>query len=147
MNNYLKMAITIPGIIIGLLILLFIILVIYYAFAGTADVCTTKECFLVATDSNQCPPTVYKEVTGIGTFNYVVSPTYGVTDKCTFTKQILDLNENEDPFLKKALKSKEMTCSYVPGEFNENWIDSLIDGTEDCSGELKDAIVKLLSLV
>lgn len=40
-----------------------------------------------------------------------------------------------------------MECVYSPGQFNGQWTTSLIDGIEDCQGELKDAIGQLLLLI
>jgi hypothetical protein len=124
-------------------ILLAIVLVVQAYFAGGFSIhCGDMNCFIAR--ANQCKPVMYNEVNDLGTINYYARQHAG---NCSLKKEIRELSENEDPFLKKALEGKEMECAYSAGDFNSQWTMSLIEGLEYCDGELKDAIGKLLLLV
>lgn len=100
-------------------------------------------CFVAK--ANQCQIAVYVEATELGKIMYSSKP--GNSGNCILIKEVVELSQNEDPFLKKVLKGKKMECVYSPGQFNGQWTTSLIEGLEDCQGELKDAIGTLLLLV
>lgn len=104
-----------------------------------AEKCNDLDCFI--TNANECNSTTYLETSEIGTIKY------SIANNCTLTKEIVELSENEDPFLKKALQGKKMECIYSKGNFNGQWIISLIEGLEDCQGDLKEAIANLLLTV
>lgn len=131
-------------IIIGLFFGLFFLLLVIGFMAGSSSViCTDMNCFI--TKANQCKQAVYIETTDAGRIGYSVSSDNN--DNCILTKEIVELSENEDPFIKEALKGKMMKCTYSKGEFNDQWTTSMIEGIEYCNGELKDAIGQLLLLV
>jgi len=109
--------------------------------------CADMNCFIA--QASQCKSITYEEITDIGTIRYSITPENSNSDNsnCFLTKEIVTLSEKEDPFLKKVLEGKKMQCVYSQGQFNAQWTTSLIEGLEDCQGELKEAIGQMLILV
>jgi hypothetical protein len=116
--------------------LLFIVSIIPYQ-------CSDIECFM--TKSNQCESAHYAETTDLGTIDYYAGS--GAGDSCVLTKQMTELSPNEDSFLKKVLEGKQMECIYFKDKFNGQWLTSMIEGLDNCDGNLKDAVGQLLILV
>ena len=126
---------------IGLLIAI-ISMIAFVKSAENGSSCTDMSCFI--TKANQCQAITYEETTEIGTINYIIT---SQNSNCILTKEIVELSESEDAFLKKTLEGKKMECTYSSGQFNGQWTISLIEGLEDCQGELKEALGQLLLLV
>ena len=99
-------------------------------------------CFIVQAD--KCNPITYEETTAMATIRYSITAD---NLSCIFTKEIVNLNEKEDSTIQKIMKGKKLECIYISGQFNDQWTTSLIEGLEDCQGELKEAIGQLLLLV
>lgn len=136
----------IAGIVLGSVGLLIVILMgfafIFSLNSGTT--CKNAGCFV--TGAKQCMTVNYQETTEFGTFKYTAKLDNEL-HKCVFTKEIVKLSANDDPFLKAALEGKQMQCAYAKGEFNGQWVTSQIEGLEDCNGELKEAVGMLLLIV
>ncbi len=124
---------------IGVGILIIVLLAVYFMNSSPAEKCDNLDCFIANAD--ECKSTTYLETSEIGTIKYSISA------DCILTKEIVELSENEDSFLKNALKGKKMECTYSKGNFNGQWVISMIEGLEDCSGDLKDAVANLLLTV
>lgn len=96
-----------------------------------------SECFLK--NANQCKPSnlrlVYVD-------NTIIQ--YTSTRDCVLEKEIISFDENEPDLLVHLLSEKKMFCSYNYNEFNETWIEDLYLSIDECSGELKEAILELL---
>ena len=105
--------------------------------------CATMKCFIV--NANQCIPTTYDDRTEMGVFRY--SAGKGASGNCTLVKELAKAADREDPFIRRALENRRMECTYQAGKFNGQWTASMIEGLEDCRGELKDAVGELLFLV
>lgn len=133
----------IAGLILGGIGLLFAIMMGAFVFtSGKSDVCKDMDCFIAK--ANQCEPAVYEETTDMGKIMYYIK-----TDdagNCVLRKVITELSENEDPIIKKVLEDKGVECTYTKGNFNGQWMTSMVKGLEDCQGELKDALGPLLLL-
>ncbi len=127
--------------IMGVLILLGL-LIIFYARSVPAK-CTDLKCFL--NKANQCAPATYEETTDIGTIDYSVKA--GVDNGCTLTKQVVTLDNKENALVKKLLEGKQLECIYLKNQFNGQWMTSMIEGLDNCFGDLKDAVGGLLLLV
>jgi len=127
-------------VLIGVLVIL-ALLIIFYARIPTK--CVDLKCFVAK--ANNCMPATYEETTAIGTIDYSVSANSG--DSCALTKQVVALDKKENDFVKKLLENKLMVCIYSKNQFNGQWITSLIEGLDNCEGNLKDAVGQLLLLV
>ncbi len=124
----------------GLLLLLGI-----YMGGITSTRCADVGCFIAR--ANQCKTVTYDETTDIGKISYSVDGYKTAGTYCVMTKEIVELSDNDDAFLKTALEKKTMECVYSPYKFNGQWVTSMIEGLEYCSGDLKDAVGQLLLLV
>lgn len=127
--------------VIGLILAVVVMISSIISFMHSSS-CTDMNCFIA--QASQCQAAAYEETTKIGTISYSIT---AENSSCLFTKEIVKLSENEDPFLKSVLEGKKMQCAYSQGKFNAQWTNSLIEGLEDCQGELKEAIGQLLILV
>ncbi len=128
----------------GLIILGLIFLLLLAGCKSSSPLkCSDMECFI--SNANQCKAATYEEVTDFGKISYIIKA--DDTGNCLLTKEIVELSENEDAVLKKALEGKKMECIYSSGQFNGQWLTSMIEGLEDCRGELKEAVGQLLLLV
>jgi hypothetical protein len=134
----------IAGVILGSIGLLFAIIVLAMTIKTMMGgySCSDLSCFV--SKANECTKATYKETSDIGKISYSI--TFD-NENCILTKEMVELSKNEDPFLKKALEGKKMECTYLPGDFNDQWMVSMIMGLEDCHGELKDAIGHLLLVI
>ena len=103
---------------------------------GHATVCSDKQCFTAA--ANDCNSTNISVTEDFGTMRYET------TTGCAFTKTLLKLDDNESQEMKNLLEGKNMTCVYQKGNFNSRLVNSLIEGTENCTGELKVNLARLI---
>jgi len=103
----------------------------------TTSGCSTKECFLAA--ANTCKNESLRLNESFGTV--LLS-----TRNCTFTKTVLYMNSEESKQIRDLVEGTSITCIYKKGEFDSDWINSLVLGVEKCDGTLKDAIADLLAL-
>ena len=101
----------------------------------SAKTCATQDCFIAA--ANSCSAVRMQQVEAGSLFDYSEK-------NCALTKTATKLNETEPQEIKDLLEGKSLVCNYSQGNFNENWINTLSIGIEDCSGELKDAIDELI---
>ena len=99
--------------------------------------CNDRSCFIEA--ANNCDSLEVELVEPVGTFKYTSA-------NCIFTKTVISLNEGESQAMKDLLKGKSFSCSYEQGSFDERWVTTLLSGLEDCNGDLKEIIGKLLLL-
>lgn len=127
---------------IGLLIAIFATAAFIGAVVKDSS-CADMNCLLIK--ANQCKTATYEEASDMGKIRYSIRLS-SAGDYCILTKEIVELNKNDDPFLKKVLEGKKMQCSYYKGKFNSLWTSSMIEGLDDCNGELKGAIGQLLLL-
>lgn len=107
----------------------------YYA-PNTA--CTTKECFISA--ANECNDLAMTLTEKAGVIQYS-------SRDCTFTKTMISLDAKETQEMKNLLEGKSLTCKYGRGTFNKDWVNSLLLGTENCEGQLKDILVDLVAFL
>lgn len=94
--------------------------------------CSDKTCFIAA--ANDCENASLTVTENVGTF------TYSSSDSCIFTKTLVSLNANETQEMKKLLEGKNMTCLYDKGKFDQRWVNSLVYGIENCTGDLKNRL-------
>lgn len=97
--------------------------------------CNDTNCFISA--ANNCGNESIMYTDSVGTFNYT-------TSNCVFFKTLVSLNANESQDMKSALEGKNMTCIYDQGQFDPRWVPSLLYGTENCTGDLKEALGELI---
>jgi len=103
--------------------------------AEHATACSDKACFIAA--ANDCNSTNITVKEDFGVMHYETS-----TD-CAFTKTMVKLDDNESQEMKNLLEGKNMTCVYAKGSFDPRLVNSLIEGTENCTGELKVDLARL----
>lgn len=132
-----------PLVVIGIAVLLLLLGI--YMGGITSTLCTDVGCFIAR--ANQCKTVTYDETTDIGTISYSVDGGKTAGTYCVMTKEIVELDKNEDAFLKTALEKKTMECVYSPYKFNGQWMTSMVEGLEDCHGDLKEVVGQLLLLV
>jgi hypothetical protein len=108
--------------------------VLLYGCAPSDVECDSKDCFV--SKAKECGTAQLEVTEDIGIIKYE-------TDGCTFKKTIVTLDDTEE--MKALLEGKSLTCSYE--EFNQEWMDSLVEDIEDCDGELKEIIGKLVLFV
>jgi hypothetical protein len=116
------------------------------AFAGCCNIlpkppqpnatCSDAACFIAA--ANNCEDMNVTLTGSVATFTYTSS------QPCVFTKTLVSVDENETQQMKGFLNGKSMTCIYGRGKFNPGLVTSLVDGMENCTGDLKDALSELL---
>jgi len=46
--------------------------------------------------------------------------------------------------MKSLLEGKNMTCVYEKGDFDPQLVNSLVEGTENCTGDLKVDLARLI---
>jgi hypothetical protein len=102
----------------------------------STPVCSNKQCFVTA--ANLCDNETIQITEDYGVVKYSISG-------CILTKTIVSMNQNESADVKKIVEGKSMTCIYPKGNFDQDWINSLVLGAEKCDGGLKDAIMDLLA--
>ena len=137
-NNILKVLLIYIIMVIMIFGVIFIGLVIYYLFNPAIQQCETKDCFMVA--ANECKDVVFTSNELIGKVKYK-------SEGCVFTKTIVKCNETEIPEIKAMIEGKSFTCKYKIGEFDKRWLSTLIYGINECDGELKETIGKMLLFV
>ena len=103
----------------------------------TATVCTTKDCFISA--ANGC-----KSATLIANEDYGTI-SFASRSDCTLTETITKLDANETQQMKQLLEGKSMTCWHSAGSFDSDLVNTLIFGTENCTGELNDNLDLLIA--
>ncbi|MDO8558678.1 MAG: hypothetical protein Q7S09_05900 [bacterium] len=102
--------------------------------------CETAECFIEA--ANRCRWVEYDHLDkGFTFWRYSAPAGCG-----RFEKTAAIIGSGEPAWMKEFLEDKSLSCTYTRGEFNEQWVTSLVFGLEDCQGELKEAIGQLLFL-
>lgn len=116
-------------------IILLVLLVLLSGCAHSTDECDSKDSFV--SKAKECKSAQLEVTEDFGVVRYESSP------DCTFTKTIISLADT--PEMKALLEGKSLSCSY--DEFNEDWMNSLVEGIEDCDGELKEIIGKLMLFV
>jgi len=99
--------------------------------------CADPDCLILA--ANDCADSNLTITEDVGVFKYSSS------NGCVFTKTLVSLNSNETADMKKLLEGKSLTCKYEKGKFDSRLVTSLIFGTENCEGNLKDALGELLA--
>jgi len=127
------------------LLVLALVLLVYMAVSGGPTLlCSDLNCFVL--NANSCKHVRYDDVSATGTIYYSAARD-SATGNCTMTKRIDALSKDEDPAIVALLKGKSMECEYPMGKFNGQWTTSMMEGIEDCRGDLKDAVGVLLLLV
>ena len=116
-----------------------ILALVFLAGCAGPQICNTADCFIA--DANECKATSVEIKEEIGVVKYTS------TQDCTFTKQIVSLDESESQEMKNLLQGKMLSCSYEVGNFDQRWVNTLIDGIEICDGELKEIFGQLLILI
>jgi len=123
----------IPGIIA--IVLIIALILVYFSWSSTIK-CGSAECFIGA--ANECGRVSFASEDDTGRYEYSIQ-------RCEFTKKLIALSAGESEEIKKFLEGKSFSCSYLPGDFDERWILSVIGGLEKCDGELKDATLALIA--
>ena len=101
--------------------------------------CTTKECFI--SHAQSC---VKQDLTLDESYAVV---RYSTSADCVFTKTIVGMKPDEPSVMQRLLLNKTMTCAYARDDFNPEWVESLINGIDDCQGGLKDSVGDLTLLL
>ncbi len=109
---------------------------ILFSFSRVRE-CRTAECFIEAAGSCRRAKLVAE---GKGWIEW----SYRSDGFCRFTKTAARLDGRESPRMKELLEGKSLACAYEKGEFDERWVTSLLYGIENCDGELKETLGKLL---
>ena len=129
----------IPLVIILAIGVYFLIPLISPAISGLfAKSCQDKDCFIAS--ANSCDSVRLEQNEFGSLFAYY-------SKDCVFTKTAKSINQSETQEIKDLLEGKSMNCSYVAGDFNEDWINTISLGLEECSGGLKDSIEKLVASI
>ncbi|HSU72934.1 MAG TPA: hypothetical protein VLJ21_03740 [Candidatus Binatia bacterium] len=97
--------------------------------------CNDKQCFIDA--ANACHQVTLTLAEEAGTFAYVA------TKDCVFTKTLTVPNPAETAEMKTLLTGKSLTCTYANGKFDARWVNTVLFGTETCTGELRDVLGEL----
>ena len=97
--------------------------------------CNNKECFTLKADN--CEKAEFERLEDGSTFNYQ-------TDNCQFIKTASKINPSEPDNIKQLLEGKSLTCQYVKGQFEVDWINTLTLKLDKCQGPLKDGLQTLL---
>ena len=100
------------------------------------SVCSDKDCFIAA--ANDCNSTSITITESYGVMRYET------TTDCAFTKTLVTLDDNEGQDMKSLLEGKNLTCVYQKGGFDPQLVNTLIEGTENCTGELKVDLARLI---
>jgi hypothetical protein len=98
--------------------------------------CNDAACFIAAADN--CSDMNITLNSSVATFAYTSS------QSCVLTKTLVSVDSNETQQMKDFLEGKSMACVYQKGQFNAGLVNSLVDGMENCTGDLKDALGELL---
>lgn len=133
----------------GRIALMVAVILMALAFAGCCSIipkppenitpnatCSDAACFITA--ANNCEDMNVTLTGNVATFTYTSS------QPCVFTKTLVSVDANETQQMKDFLNGKNMTCTYERGKFNPGLVTSLVDGMENCTGDLKDALSQLL---
>lgn len=104
--------------------------------AEHATACSDKTCFIAA--ANDCNSTNITVTEDFGVMRYETSTA------CTFTKTLVKLDDNETQDMKNLLEGRNMTCVYEKGDFDPQLVNTLIEGTENCTGDLKVDLARLI---
>lgn len=108
-----------------------------YLFFATKN-CNTTGCFVKA--ANDCRKAKLDIVDDSGMFwRYRTSAFCG-----GFEKTLVSLNKNETANMKELLEGKSLSCDYTRENFDKRWVTNLIFGLENCKGELKEMLGRLL---
>lgn len=118
---------------VGVVFLIFAIVFLINSFSVVA--CENKECLI--SEAENCKNAELTLIEEAGTFEYL-------SKGCLLTKTILALDESESEEIKQLLEMKSMTCGYEKGNFDANWVNSLILGIEKCEGELAETLGQLV---
>ncbi|MFH0713594.1 MAG: hypothetical protein V1722_03550 [Candidatus Micrarchaeota archaeon] len=133
------------GIVLIIFVVLFVIIFLvafgsifaYYLFsAQNAAACDSKDCFITHAQSCENATLNFNETYGLVHYN--------TTGNCTFTKTLVHLQAGESIEMKSAIEGKSLTCAYTKDNFNENLVNDLVQGIENCQGELKNTIMQML---
>ncbi len=65
------------------------------------------------------------------------------TRDCVLKKKIDEFSQSEPEDVVAFLEGRTMSCPYQQGNFNEELINGILGGIENCDGELKEAIYEL----
>lgn len=105
------------------------------AFKLTSEDCGyDKQCFIE--QANNCAKTSVKEDIAGSTILYYAR-------ECKLKKKIDEFAEDEAEEVEAFLRGRTMECMYEQGNFDEELINGLLGGIEQCDGELKEAIYEL----
>ena len=113
-----------------------VIAVIAVLFASSKPQGCSRDCFIKKADN--CENAVLREKLA----NTTTIIKYKA-ENCNLIKTIESFDKAEPEEIISLFKGKEMSCSYEKNDFNEEIINGLVGGIEDCSGDLKDAIYEL----
>lgn len=102
-----------------------------------APACADKACFISA--ANDCQDLSITSVEDIGTFQY------SSAKNCTFAKTLVSLNSAETAEMKTLLEGKSFACKYKKGAFDSRLVNTLLFGSENCTGELKEILAELVA--
>jgi len=121
---------------VGILVIIGLVFGGIYLFSNAGvKVCTTDECFIGLAD--QCKPVkMGKEEAGS---LYELS-----AENCVFTKHLKEMSAEEPEEMVGLLEGKSMTCEYLEGTFNPDWVETISVGIEECEGELRIALDALI---
>ena len=104
--------------------------------APTPGACIDTACFLVAAVDCQDMNVTLKG--SVATFAYSSS------QSCVLTKTLVSVDTNDTQAMKDFLQGKSMACPYQKGRFDPGLVTSMVDGMENCTGDLKDALSEML---
>ncbi len=112
---------------IALSVIAIIIFVTVLVMSSSIKACEDRDCFIEA--ANKCKNADMVTINEVGVF-------YLSTDDCMLTKTLVSPNEEETEEMQSLLTMKGMDCIYTEGNFNDDWVDSPINGIEECQGDL-----------
>jgi len=111
-------------------ILLGLFVEIYASLAFSVPVCKTDSCF--ESLANICRPVSMEKTLARSVYSFN-------EEGCILVKSAKKINETEPAYMVNLIEGDNMTCPYTSGKFDSNLIDTLSVGTDNCTGELKDA--------
>ncbi len=105
-------------------------------FIGPTDCGSDAQCFTQL--ANNCAPATM--TTQISTVSLALS-----TKGCTLTKRVESLASEEPEPIRQYLVGKAMSCAFVQGGFDQEYVTTITGNLGTCTGDLRNAIEAILA--
>lgn len=126
---------------VGAILLIIVGALLWGLFAGEkvtkADCKDDVPCFVQ--NAQDCSPAVMERTIAGSVMRYET------TEGCTLVKSFAVISASEPRSVHELFGGKMMTCAYEKGNFDMRWINTLTGDIAKCKGDLRDALVELMS--